>query len=68
MTIKKVGVLGCGLMGGGIAEVAAKAGYETVVREVDDELLERGLARIGRSLDKAIAKGRATEEARPRSR
>ena len=62
MTIKKVGILGCGLMGGGIAEVAAKAGYETVVREVNDELLDKGLARIAKSLDKAIAKGRATEE------
>ena len=62
MTIKKVGILGCGLMGGGIAEVAAKAGYETVVREVSDELLERGLARIGKSLDRAIAKGRVTED------
>ena len=43
MGIKKVGVLGCGLMGSGIAQVCAQAGYDTVVREVSDELLNRGL-------------------------
>lgn len=58
MKIKKVGVLGCGLMGAGIAEVAATAGFETVVREVSDELLEKGQARIGRSLSKAVDKGK----------
>ncbi len=50
MAIRKVGVVGCGLMGSGIAEVCARAGYETVVREVDDELLARGLQRIERSI------------------
>ncbi len=58
MKIKKVGVLGCGLMGAGIAEVSARAGFSTVVREVTGELFEKGRARIGRSLDKAVAKGR----------
>ncbi len=48
MAIKNVGVLGCGLMGSGIAEVCARAGYETVVREVSQELLEKGLGRIQR--------------------
>ncbi len=43
MGIKKVGVIGCGLMGAGIAEVAARSGCETVVREVSDEFLEKGL-------------------------
>jgi 3-hydroxybutyryl-CoA dehydrogenase len=56
--IKKVGVLGSGLMGSGIAEVAARAGYDTVVREVTDELLDKGLARIRGSMDKAVEKGK----------
>jgi len=43
MTIQTVGVLGCGLMGSGIAQVSAAAGYQTIVREVDDSLLEKGL-------------------------
>jgi 3-hydroxybutyryl-CoA dehydrogenase len=58
MTIRKVGVLGCGLMGAGIAEVAAKAGFETVVREVSIDLLEKGLGRIRGSLGKAVDKGK----------
>ena len=44
MDIKKVGVVGCGLMGPGIAEGAPDSGYDTVVREVDDAALARGLA------------------------
>lgn len=66
MKIKKVGVLGCGLMGSGIAEVAARAGYDTVVREVTEELLEKGQARIHRSLDKAVQKGRLAGDERER--
>jgi len=62
--IKKVGVLGSGLMGSGIAEVAARAGYDTVVREVTDELLDKGLARIRGSLDKAVEKGKMEAAAR----
>lgn len=54
--IEKVGVLGCGLMGSGIAEVAAKAGYETVVREVSGELAEKGRSTIERSLERAVKK------------
>jgi 3-hydroxybutyryl-CoA dehydrogenase len=61
MQIEKVGVVGCGLMGAGIAEICAKSGYETVVREVNDELLTKGLDRIGRSLDKAVCKGKLEE-------
>lgn len=56
--IKKVGVLGCGLMGSGIAEVAARSGYETVVREVTGELVEKGLQKIGGSLGKAVERGK----------
>lgn len=58
MKIKKVGVLGCGLMGSGIAEVIAKAGYAVTVREVTEELLTKGQERINRSLEKAVTKGR----------
>jgi 3-hydroxybutyryl-CoA dehydrogenase len=64
MKIKKVGVLGCGLMGAGIAEVAAAGGFDVVVREVSEELLEKGWGRIGRSLDKAVAKGKLAEAKR----
>lgn len=64
MAIRKVGVLGCGLMGSGIAEVAAKAGFETVVREVSEALLEKGMGRIRGSLGKAVEKGKLTAEER----
>ena len=64
MKIKKVGVLGCGLMGAGIAEVAAAAGCDVVVREVSDELLEKGRGRIERSLGKAVEKGKLEERKR----
>src|SRR5436305_4229416 len=56
--IKKVGVLGCGLMGSGIAQVAAQAGYETVVREVEQEFLDKGLGGIDKSLGKFVEKGK----------
>ncbi len=62
--IKKVGVLGCGLMGSGIAEVAARSGYETVVREVTGELVEKGLQKIGGSLGKAVERGKLEASAR----
>ncbi|HEY7213384.1 MAG TPA: 3-hydroxybutyryl-CoA dehydrogenase [Thermoanaerobaculia bacterium] len=62
--IKKVGVLGCGLMGSGIAEVAARSGYETVVREVTEELVDKGLAKIQGSLGKAVEKGKLDAAAR----
>ena len=56
--IKKVGVLGCGLMGSGIAQVAAAAGYTTVVRDVSDAVMAKGKAGIGKSLDKFVEKGK----------
>jgi 3-hydroxybutyryl-CoA dehydrogenase len=64
MTIQKVGVLGCGLMGSGIAEIAAKAGCETVIREVNQELLDKGMERLRGSLDKAVEKGKLEAAAR----
>ncbi|HEU0013721.1 MAG TPA: 3-hydroxyacyl-CoA dehydrogenase family protein [Longimicrobium sp.] len=64
MEIKRVGVLGCGLMGSGIAQVSAQAGYETIVREVSDEVCERGLGGIGKQLGKAVEKGKMAAEDR----
>lgn len=64
MAIRKIGVLGCGLMGSGIAEVAAKAGFETVVREVSEALLDKGMGKIRGSLGKAVEKGKMTAEER----
>ena len=60
MAIRKVGVLGCGLMGAGIAQVAATAGFETVVREVSDDLIKKGFAGIEKSLAKFAEKGTIT--------
>jgi 3-hydroxybutyryl-CoA dehydrogenase len=62
MEIKKVGVVGCGLMGSGIVEVCAKAGYEVVVSEINDEFLQKGMGRINRSLNRAVSKGKVTRE------
>src|SRR5216110_1198117 len=56
--IKRVGVLGCGLMGSGIAQVAASAGYDTTVRDVSKEVLDRGRAGIEKSLAKFVEKGK----------
>jgi len=60
--IKKVGVLGAGLMGHGIAQVAAQSGYEVVVREVDEATLEKGIGKIEKQLARAVEKGRASKE------
>ncbi len=58
MAIKKVGVVGCGLMGHGIAQVAAQAGYDVTVREVSQEKLDSGLGKIKKQLSRAVEKGR----------
>ncbi len=58
MTIERVGVVGCGLMGAGIAQVCATAGYTTVVREIAAEPLERGMEGIRGRLQRSVAKGR----------
>ena len=58
MEIRRVGVAGCGLMGSGIAEVAAKGGFSVVVREIDDEALAAGRARVEKSLGRAVSKGK----------
>jgi len=56
--IKKVGVLGAGLMGHGIAQVAAQAGYDVVIRELDQDTLDKGVAKIEKQLARAVEKGR----------
>jgi len=61
MAIQKVGVVGCGLMGSGIAQVCAAAGFETVVREVAPELVEKGLKGIEKNLARLAEKGTITE-------
>src|SRR5205085_5109538 len=62
MEIKKVGVLGCGLMGSGIAQTAATAGFDVTVREVSDELCERGFSGIEKSLARFAEKGTITAD------
>ena len=62
MEIRKVGVLGCGLMGSGIAQVAATAGFETIVREVSEDLIAKGFGGIEKSLAKFAEKGTITSD------
>lgn len=67
MEIKTVGVLGCGLMGSGIAQVCAAAGYRTIVLEVEQRFLDKGLARTQKFLSDGVEKGKVTPEARDRT-
>ena len=67
MSIRSVGILGCGLMGSGIAQVCAQAGYRTVVREVEQALIDRGLARMRKFLQDGVEKGKVTPETRDRT-
>ena len=62
--VQVVGVLGCGLMGSGIAQVCAQAGYRTIVREVDQTAVNAGLDRIGRFLQSGVERGKLTAEDR----
>ena len=62
MGLKMIGIVGCGLMGSGIAEVCARADYGVVVREVNEELLERGLSRIQKSLGRAVAREKISQD------
>jgi len=64
MQIKTVGVLGCGLMGAGVAQVSAASGYRTMVREVNQGVLDKGLGRIRKFLEDGVAKGKVTAEQR----
>jgi len=61
MEIKKVGVCGFGQMGSGITEIVAKAGFEVVAREVNSDLVDKGLGRVNKSLSRAVKKGKLDE-------
>lgn len=67
MEIKKVGVIGCGLMGRGIVEVCARAGLPVVVSEINQELLDKGIEALTTSLTKAAGRGQITEEERDKA-
>ncbi|MGH9204693.1 MAG: 3-hydroxyacyl-CoA dehydrogenase NAD-binding domain-containing protein, partial [Vicinamibacterales bacterium] len=67
MAIQTVGVLGCGLMGAGIAQVAAAAGFKTIVLEVNDGVLQKGLGRIDKFLSDGVAKGKVAAEDRTKT-
>ena len=58
MSISKVGVVGCGLMGHGISQICAQAGWEVVVCEIDQAALDRGMGKIEKQLSRAVEKGR----------
>ncbi len=64
MDIQRVGIVGCGLMGAGIAQCAAESGCQVRVKEADEAMLAKGLARIHSAWDRAVAKGKATEDQR----
>jgi 3-hydroxybutyryl-CoA dehydrogenase len=64
MHIKKLGIVGCGLMGSGITEISARAGYDVVVTEVTEEFLKKGISRIEASMQKAVDRGKSTAEER----
>jgi 3-hydroxybutyryl-CoA dehydrogenase len=64
MAIEKVGIVGCGLMGSGIAQVCAAAGFPTVVREVSPELVDKGIKGIEKNLTRLVEKGTITEAAK----
>jgi len=66
-TIERVGVVGCGLMGSGIAEVCARAGLDVMVREISSEAAEAGRSRLLKSLDRGLSSGKLTEEGRDRA-
>ena len=61
-TIRKVGVVGAGLMGSGIAQTCAQSGYETIVREINQQFLDKGLARIHGAWDTMTSKGKLTQQ------
>ena len=64
LPIQTVGVLGCGLMGSGIAQVCARAGFKTIVREIDQTAVDAGLARIRNFLDNGVSRGKVSAEER----
>src|ERR1700723_3388069 len=64
-SIESVGVLGAGTMGNGIAHVFARAGYNVILRDVQESFLQRGMETIGKNLDREVKKGKLTEAEKP---
>lgn len=64
MAFRKIGVVGCGLMGSGIAQICAQSGYDTVILEMEQSLLDKGLGRIRKFLDAGVEKGKVKSEDR----
>ena len=62
MSIEKIGVLGCGLMGAGIAQVCAQSGFETVVREIDQKFIDNGFGIIEKNVKRSVEKGKISEQ------
>ena len=62
MQFAKIGIVGCGQMGSGIAEVAARAGFDVLSMEINEELLNKGKAKIEKSLGRAVEKGKLSAE------
>ena len=62
MVVKKIGVIGAGQMGHGIALVAAKSGFDVILRDINDEFVKNGIGKIHKFLDKSIEKGKMTSE------
>lgn len=63
MEIRKIGVLGAGIMGAGIVQVAATAGFNVVLRDIEEQLVEKGLSALRKNLQKAVGKNRLSEDA-----
>ena len=62
MGIEKIGVLGCGLMGAGIAQVCAQAGFETIVREIDQKFIDKGFGIIEKNIKRSVEKGKISKQ------
>ncbi|MTI82441.1 MAG: 3-hydroxybutyryl-CoA dehydrogenase [Firmicutes bacterium] len=62
MKVNKIGVIGAGIMGSGIAQVAAQAGFKVIIRDINQDLVDKGLAKIRNNLEKNKSKGKYTEE------
>ena len=62
MSMEKIGVLGCGLMGAGIAQVCAQSGFKTIVRETDQKFIDNGFGMIEKNMQKAIDKGKISKK------
>ena len=62
MSIEKVGILGCGLMGAGIAQICAQAGFETVARDIEQRFIDTGFGIVEKNLTKAVEKGKISQQ------